>query len=841
MRVHFLDVGDEKYGDCILIQHAGRSILIDGAHARDIEPRGTAPSIPQQLEELMGEPPFRPDLLVITHVHGDHIGCLPEMVARGLLEPVNVLAADEDWGSGVVEAGDADPLAGANSTARLIAEALLEEGTNFEALDDAREFVDRFVSPETSYREMLARFDQQIVWRYGREDVSGLESAFSDFGLKILGPTVDHLKICARFIASEKRKAAARARDLAVSDSSADLASLLYRVAKARNASTDALEDREGQGSAKNDQSIVISVGTGTEKVLLTGDMQLAKAEVPGLRDEMEALLEAVAKYGPYVIIKLPHHSSYNGADENELDVLGGDPILVHTGGVNDASHPESSILTMLKARLGAKRFLRTDRNGKISFDFESGEITADFDRGRWNNFIPNPKPRPSSRRDELALVPQPLREPEIKSQAASADQGFVEITARIPHVETSVTITVDVRPKNPGSIPKTGLDRPAPSNPLPNTSRRLTPAPPPGASIRALPKLLVLTNETALGQRIGPREAAQAIRWLEEAGLTVVRDMPPGIPEVDPALAHARQALSNGDFKGVVILGGYEVVPAVRLSVIDDALREQIEADFDDYIVWSDDAYGSLDDDGVPDVPVSRIPDAGSAELVFACLQSAGLGQAELSAFGLRNHARPFADRIFQQISPEPCLPSFPTLADQVPSEALRARHIYFMLHGHYIDGDEYTGEDDANGYPIAFTASRIPDKVSGVVFAGCCYGALLTRFPAVDTRPDRVPPSRQIDESIALTFLKAGAAAFVGCTAVHYSPPPDIPNTNGEPLHEAFWRHLLAGKTPAEALFEAKREYLPNIPHSGVDDAYEEAIELKIYSQFTCLGLGW
>lgn len=35
MEIHLLDMGTEKYGDCILIVKAGRVILIDGAHPGD--------------------------------------------------------------------------------------------------------------------------------------------------------------------------------------------------------------------------------------------------------------------------------------------------------------------------------------------------------------------------------------------------------------------------------------------------------------------------------------------------------------------------------------------------------------------------------------------------------------------------------------------------------------------------------------------------------------------------------------------------------------------------------------------------------------------------------------
>jgi beta-lactamase superfamily II metal-dependent hydrolase len=831
MKVHFLDVGAEQYGDCILVQHGARRILIDGAHKGDIERRGTTPSIPDQLTQLMGAAPFEPDLLVITHVHGDHIGCLPELVAQGLLKPKLVLAADERWGSGIVEDGDADPLGGADRTTRLLAEAMLEEGSDVASIEDAQAFLDRYVSPEERYTTMLRSFDANIVLRYGRDDFAALEDEFDNFGLKILGPTVEHLKICAKFIAREKERAARRVRDLMATDAPADLATLFFRAVQQRRSAADPEEDRQGQGSAKNDQSIVLSVGKAAKKTLLAGDMQFAKAEVPGLRDEMATLLGVVVAHGPYAVVKLTHHASYNGMDADELDALAGDPLLVHTGGLKDPSHPEEAILEMLEARLAGERFVRTDHNGLISINLSGAQRATTFARGRWNDFEPNPKP-PRRGRDEGV----PL-ERAVRMEAAPADQRFVEVVARIPHVATSVTITVDVRPGRGATEAPGAGDRER------TPVRGAEPQPSSGgiAPGRTLPQLLVLTNEEALGRRIGREEAGRAIRLLEGAGQTVIKDMPAGIPEVEPALARARTALQGGDYSGVLLLGGYDVVPSVRLSVVDDSLREQIDADLDDYIVWSDDAYAAMDDDNVPDLPVSRIPDGGDARLVFACLEAEGATTAALGAFGLRNKARPFADRIYQQLAQSACLQSAPSLAGEIASEVLRARHLYFMLHGHYIDGDEYTGEDGDDGYPVAFTAARVPEKLAGVIFAGCCYGALLTRFPAVDTRPDRTPPARAIEESVALTFLRAGAQAFVGCTGVHYSPPPDSPDTNGEPMHEAFWRHFLAGKTPAEALFEAKREYLPRIPHSGVDDAYAEAIELKIYSQFTCLGLGW
>ncbi len=327
----------------------------------------------------------------------------------------------------------------------------------------------------------------------------------------------------------------------------------------------------------------------------------------------------------------------------------------------------------------------------------------------------------------------------------------------------------------------------------------------------------------------------------LEARGLAVLKDIPGG-PNPEPALAQVRAELQRGGYAGLVILGGYDVVPAVRFSVIDDELRAAIKPDLDDYIIWSDDSYTSFDGDGFPDLPVSRIPDAGDPELVRACLSAADHTRAPIAAYGLRNRHRPFADRVYAQIADTTCPQSWPLTPEAVEATQLQAQHLYFMLHGHYIDGDQYSGEDEPEVPFAAIDRARLPESLEGVVLAGCCWGALLTRYPAADTRADRVPPARAVEESMALSLLRAGARAFVGCTGVHYSPPPDAPGTNGEPMHLHFWRHLRAGLPPAEALFRAKRDYLAGIPHSGDEtDANAEAVEMKILFQFTCLGLGW
>src|SRR5262249_28460464 len=55
-----------------------RSILVDGGHPGDRQARNGFPAIPDQLQELLGHSaPFPVNLLVVSHSHSDHIGCLP--------------------------------------------------------------------------------------------------------------------------------------------------------------------------------------------------------------------------------------------------------------------------------------------------------------------------------------------------------------------------------------------------------------------------------------------------------------------------------------------------------------------------------------------------------------------------------------------------------------------------------------------------------------------------------------------------------------------------------------------------------------------------------------------
>jgi len=96
--------------------------------------------------------------------------------------------------------------------------------------------------------------------------------------------------------------------------------------------------------------------------------------------------------------------------------------------------------------------------------------------------------------------------------------------------------------------------------------------------------------------------------------------------------------------------------------------------------------------------------------------------------------------------------------------------------------------------------------------------------------------------ERSIALSYLKAGANAFVGCTGAHYSGPDLDPQDNyASALHEMFWLQLpRLSYSASMALFAARRFYAESIAADHRDPS-DIARRLKNRAQFTCLGLGW
>jgi beta-lactamase superfamily II metal-dependent hydrolase len=831
MEIHLLDMGTEKYGDCILITKGDKKILIDGAHPGDSD------SIRFQLSKLLKQqPPFNFDLLVVTHNHSDHIGCLPPLVQLGDITAETALLIDPLWRW----SDDFDDAVGDNlSPDASLAEALDEEDRSDMSDDQLEQFL--FDAPRLGpgYQGMIDKLSEScevILFRGIDDDYSELENKFKDFGMKILGPTKRHLEITQKSLQkSPKKKIVNDFIDgidtkLSIADSYRQL------MASGSSDSEEASPDMMNKG-AINSESIVLKFESDGWSALLAGDMQFAKAEVSGLDNEMETLLKTVFDAGPYDFIKTSHHTSYNGLSEEMLDKWIGQntSLFAHTGGLYDVSHPEPGVLDILKARKNEITFARTDRNGIISVAKENGKLLMAISKGDFNTFTKNKKVNDGVEIPEIQTAPLPAPVFETKQNTPIIEEvhtdGYVEINAKIPHTSTTVKITVEVTPQKKTLVSKVDNNK---------ISEQLT-----IASKDRFDNLLFMTCSKKLITNIGQLETEKVIAQINAI---------PGIVFVDiPELESARDATKimqqkiGSSTKGVVIIGGYDVVPSMQLDVLDAKLREiltqndEVNDDRDNFIIWSDDVYGDLDGDSLPEIPVSRIPDGKSAQLIFNALNAAPFKLT--SKAGIRNIERPFAIDIYKNILSnnttelevsEKCTPI------TVQKENLKGA-VYYMLHGTDSDATRFWGERQKGGYCEAMDISNIPLNASGsVVFSGCCWGALTVqpaaykKTAAISLRP------RTVEQSIALTYLNSGALAFIGCTGTHYSPNTPPYNFFGKPMHDAFWKALGRGLQPAEALLEAKKEYARGLPH-GLEKPLSKAIEIKILRQFTCLGLGW
>jgi hypothetical protein len=355
-------------------------------------------------------------------------------------------------------------------------------------------------------------------------------------------------------------------------------------------------------------------------------------------------------------------------------------------------------------------------------------------------------------------------------------------------------------------------------------------------ASGRVLPPLLFVTDSKRLADNIGIAEASTVAGAIRTAGQSFC-DI---AGEPDPFMM-VRRSL-KAEHKGIVLIGGYDVVPSARTDVIGDDLRKQLDwrvkVDGDEFIVWSDDYYADRNADGVPDLPISRIPDGRTAQVVYGGL-TAPLNYPA-NKFGVRNRARVFSDEVYQQITGStPLLVSAPESYKQVvPDSAVS--NAYLMLHGDFRDSSRFLGEGDGGVLIEAFNITNLPEQTRGVAFSGCCWSALPVQTLAKDYDAAKPLVVKPPEASVALTFLRRGGMAFIGCTGSHYSPSDAPFRYFGQPMHIAFWKYYQQGSAPAAALHKAKLEYAAAIPH-GRDSLIERCIERKCLIEFTCLGLGW
>ena len=782
---------------------------------------GSTPSIADQIAAILDEDRPRIDLLVVSHAHMDHIGALPAMVRDEALDIEWALVSDPElsWGRGLGEDRPA-----VDGPAAAVLAALREEPLAASASDA---LIDSWLADsatlDVTYADMLGRLEDggTKVVRYGRQNAAPLRTALADLSLEVFGPSQDQLLACAQAMAERMAEDAAFIEDAMAADDGISPIELYRRAIG--GSGLDAASDRPG--TFVNLQSIVLALGPKGSRLLFTGDMQLA---APGTRDEIIlrelGRLRGRLRKRRFGFVKLPHHGSHNGFDSLIASDVGKPAAFGIIGGSDGKGHPSKSVLDLLAS--SGIPFVRTDRNGRSDVMLEGSQAALKVARGVLSDRTPN---EPSDR----ALAPTRPTPPVMVAPAAPkmsppanpaevvtrSDGSEVRVEVRIPHVTTTVRLTVEVQP---------GQLR-GPQDPL-------SLAEPTQASGAAVPRLLYVTEPVALRRNVGEADAAAVIADLSARPGRLLQ-LDPG-SKIESAVAATRRVLAGvPDLVGVVLVGGYDVVPSQAVDTVPRALQGNIRRgrDGDGFVVWSDTNYGWTTDRR--QLPISRVPDGRLGSFLRDTLRPRAAAVSAPS--GIRNIARPFAEGIFDLVRADRDLWVSEDATPDVVGAGLGGSLIYLMLHGSRVDGTRLWGERSSQPFE-AVRLTNIAPMDGAVVFMGACWGGLVADLRAIDYRDGTPVPPRSPDNSIALACLANGARAVIGCTGSHYSPLQPPYDYFGGPIHRDFVQAIKSGLPPAEALLHAKQAYAARMPH-GLTDPDDAAIEYKTIWQFTCLGLGW
>lgn len=287
-----------------------------------------------------------------------------------------------------------------------------------------------------------------------------ITAAFADVGLRIIGPSRSHMLECAEIINQQSLDAIRLATDAFRQDAEADVLDVYRRLA---GSAQDAL-DVSRPGPAVNLQSIVTRFLYRGHRFLFAGDMQFEKPEVNNdfLKNGVRRLRQRIAQEAPYSLVKLSHHGSFNAFSEQILQELGNTRLYGICAGESSKHHPNAGVLNVLDDHRDDIRWARTDRNGLVTVTFKDNEVRVKLTSGEISDPQPNSfdllagvggeQPLVVGTGEQITPSEPPGQLPEV-AQAGGGEREAVEVHAKIPHVSTRVTITVDVQP---GSVGRT-------------------------------------------------------------------------------------------------------------------------------------------------------------------------------------------------------------------------------------------------------------------------------------------------------------------------------------------------------------------------------------------------
>lgn len=256
------------------------------------------------------------------------------------------------------------------------------------------------------------------------------------------------------------------------------------------------------------------------------------------------------------------------------------------------------------------------------------------------------------------------------------------------------------------------------------------------------------------------------------------------------------------------------------------------------DSAVPSDHVFGTHSPTAlVPEWPVGRLPGAeafeSNSQLLIGFIQQAARlhtqrgGNRFAKVFSYSTAAwREASALVSAELGSAPLL-SPPTVAPTLERRALDgASAVYCNLHG-VRDGAIWYGQDQSSdNYLVALRADDVlrVNLNGALVLSEACYGAVVA--------------GRDERSSMALAFLRRGAACFVGATAMAYGPAT-TPLSEADLIALHFWRAVAAGGTTIGAAFlEARaRMLLETLSRQPAldDDDRKTALEFVLYGDPT------
>jgi glyoxylase-like metal-dependent hydrolase (beta-lactamase superfamily II) len=373
-----------------LCEFGDKTVLIDGAHPKDGAGTPGHRSIPDQLTAILGhQVPLRVSLLVVTHAHKDHIGCLPGLVTDKHLTAEFALVADPKLGWGRPEGHIARPLDAANRASLLVAALGEEKHTEFQTDSEFSDFLTEEIDLEPRYNEMidkLAGAGTHVV-RLGRDNPATMLAAFNDIGMRIVGPSDEHLKRCGELIAEQIVELTRRAEELLDREPSL---SLLAAYRKLIHSTDDEVEALVDVAVVRNLMSALNVFAVNGRKFLFTGDMQFNHPGVGELKKHVEDLTDMIEAAAPYDVVKIAHHGSDDAFDGEILKGLGtGTVNFGICTGESSTDHPHKKVLKLLETHTDRITWVRTDRNRLSTFSFTAGRAPVSTEEGHTNDPTP--------------------------------------------------------------------------------------------------------------------------------------------------------------------------------------------------------------------------------------------------------------------------------------------------------------------------------------------------------------------------------------------------------------------------------------------------------------------